>query len=479
MKVDDRSFLAEQLIFQLWQKNYFSTIPLKTIDGSDVTILSTGILNQDSGPDFKNISIKVGEQILQGDLEIHRAPEDWYGHQHHADPHFNNVIMHLVIGAPTHHEPPIRLNRQEVAVQIFTDISPEQFEYLAKKYKISPAVSPPSFFCKLEQTELEFKLQIIEKLGRERLQTKALRFTELRAVHSWNQILYTGFMEALGYSKNQIPFRKLAQLLPFEALMREFQMDPDAEPLYAPLALLIGAAGLLPSQDPSCDWRKVKDNETQEYVPRLEKIWQAYSARLGLKPMDKNEWQFFRMRPNNFPTRRLAGASAILRQFYQWGILEKLIPIVEGIKDNPTALVKELEQCFICKTSGYWASHYRLDETFEEAAAELSGTLVGKDRAREIVVNTVLPVLHAFAGETENSGLKIHILQVYSRYPKIASNSIIQTMRQTLFGDGATSQRIINTALKQQGLIHLYKLYCHRKECARCRATWENPLHTK
>jgi len=97
MKVDDRSAIAELMINQLWEQDYFSTIPIRSVDGQDVTIISTGVKNKDAGPDFKGITIKVNDQIFHGDLEIHRAPEDWYQHSHHADPAYNHVVMHLVI----------------------------------------------------------------------------------------------------------------------------------------------------------------------------------------------------------------------------------------------------------------------------------------------------------------------------------------------------------------------------------------------
>lgn len=107
MKVDDRSAIAEHLIYQLWERNYFSTIPQQTIAGEQVTIISTGIKKEDSGPDFNGITIKIGDQVFHGDLEIHRAPEDWYQHSHHADPAYNNVIMPLVIGPEDLDEPAI------------------------------------------------------------------------------------------------------------------------------------------------------------------------------------------------------------------------------------------------------------------------------------------------------------------------------------------------------------------------------------
>ena len=472
MKVDDRSPIAEHLIAHLWEQNYFSSIPLKTIDGQRVEIISAGIKNLDSGPDFKNISIKLNDRICQGDLEIHRAPEDWYQHSHHADPAYNNVIMHLVIGPEKYKEIAIRLDRHPVPAQVFVDIPEEQFTILAKRYHLYSVEESLDSTCLLSNKSDDFKIAVIDNFSRERLQVKADRFAEQRETSSWNQVLYLGIMEALGYSKNQVPFRKLAQRIPFEALMREFHGITKDESLYRPLGLLLGAAGLLPSQDKSFDWRKIKDQDTQTYVSQLEDVWAEYSTRLGLTSMQQEEWHFFRLRPPNFPTRRLAGASLILQPFTREGILEIILRIIDGLKDRPQQLIKELEDSFTCETGGYWATHYRVEEKAPELANQKTVTLIGKQRARDIVINIVLPTVLAYAAEIEDASLKTNILQLYQTYPKVSSNSIIKQMSEQLFGDVKIANQSINTAARQQGLIHLYKLYCHRGECERCQEKW-------
>jgi len=479
MKVDDRSPIAELIINQLWEQNYFSTIPLKSIAGPDVTIISTGIKNQDAGPDFKGITIRLNDQIFHGDLEIHRAPEDWYQHSHHADPAYNNVIMHLVIGPEKYKEPAIRLDRHPVPAQVFVDISDDQYKQLAQRYHLYSLEQTTDSLCLLGNKNDDFKIAVIDHLGRERLQAKADRFAEQRETSSWNQILYLGVMEALGYSKNQIPFRKLAQLIPVEALMREFQGITKQSALYRPLGLLMGAAGLLPSQDKFFDWRKIKDQDTQAYVSQLEDVWAEYSTRLGLKSMGQEEWQFFRLRPSNFPSRRLAGASLILQQFTKAGILETILRVIQGLRENHQQLIQELEKLFTCQTGGYWATHYRVEEQAPELLNEKTATLVGKERARDIVINIVLPVVLAYAAEIDDSSLKITILQLYQVYPKFSSNSIIKEMSQQLFIDVKTANRIIPTAARQQGLIHLYKLFCHRGECERCQEAWEKTVGSR
>jgi len=473
MKVDDRSAIAEHFISQLWQKKYFSTLPLLTTKGQQLEIISFGIRNEDAGPDFKNISIKIGNDILHGDLEIHRATEDWYLHQHHADPAYNNVVLHLIIGTQINSEPSIKLNRRPIPVEIFVNIPDEKFKVLEKKYGLKIPGYSAIVECLLSEEKTEKIITVVNHFGRERMLAKAERFREQHQTGSWDQVLYLGIMEALGYSKNQIPFRRLANLLPFEALTREDKDFRQSDSLLQMQGLLLGAAGLLPSQDPSFDWRKIGDRDTLAFVPALESAWKDFFDRLGIEPMGKDEWLFFRLRPTNFPTRRLAGASRILQQFMTQGILEKILKIVEGLKINHLQMIKELENCFICQTEGYWATHYRLEEKPSELINEKQVTLVGKDRAREIVVNVILPVLLSYANEIDDLKLKTKIIQIYQEYPRGAPNSIVKKMIKLLFENDPNTKKQINTSAKQQGLIHLYKLYCRKKECDRCCMGWE------
>lgn len=474
MQVDDRSPIAEHLIAHLWEQNYFSTIPLKDIHDQPVTIISTGTKNTDAGPDFKGISVKLGDQLYQGDLEIHRAPEDWYQHSHHADPAYNQVIMHLVIGPPKFKDAAIRLDRHPVPVQVFVDLSEDQFRELTEQYHLYQFIPNKSSRCQLSEKSDDFKIAVIEHFALKRLRDKADRFAEQRETSSWNQILYLGFMEALGYSKNQIPFRRLAQMIPYEAIKRELETARHQNAASRALGLLLGAAGLLPSQDQYFDWRKIKDQDAKAYVTQLEEVWAEISTRLGFEPMRQEEWQFFRMRPSNFPTRRLAGASMILLNFAPEGILETILRIFQARIKSDQYRIQKLEALFICRAEGYWANHYRVIDSERMVIDEKCSTLIGQERARDIVINVVLPVLLAYAAETSNSALSESIVKLYRNYPKFASNSIIRTMSQRLFRGTKKFNQIITTASQQQGLIHLYKLFCQRDECERCQQHWPN-----
>jgi len=70
---------------------------LPTSDGRMVRVRSPGIENRDSGPDFLGASIVLDDEILQGGVELHVVPGDWRANGHHLDPHFNGVILQVVL----------------------------------------------------------------------------------------------------------------------------------------------------------------------------------------------------------------------------------------------------------------------------------------------------------------------------------------------------------------------------------------------
>jgi hypothetical protein len=88
------------------------------------------------------------------------------------------------------------------------------------------------------------------------------------------------------------------------------------------------------------------------------------------------------------------------------------------------------------------------------------GTLIGRGRAREMVVNILLPFSFAW----EEGELKEHALELYRSYPLLDENQITRQMsRQMFVGSG-----MVNSARRQQGLIHLYKSFCLERKCPQC-----------
>ncbi|GAH70544.1 unnamed protein product, partial [marine sediment metagenome] len=94
--------------------------------------------------------------------------------------------------------------------------------------------------------------ELIDNAGEERFLAKAARFQADLAQTEASQSLYQGIMGALGYAKNKPPFLELARRLPLQLLESMTQgKRADEEYLAQQQALLLGTAGLLPSQRPS------------------------------------------------------------------------------------------------------------------------------------------------------------------------------------------------------------------------------------
>ena len=91
--------------------------------------------------------------------------------------------------------------------------------------------------------------ECLDTAGEERFLAKFSQLEANLAQMEAGQYLYQGVMGALGYSKNKLPFLELARRLPFQALESVAQGNIlEAEYLTRQQALLLGTAGLLPSQ---------------------------------------------------------------------------------------------------------------------------------------------------------------------------------------------------------------------------------------
>jgi len=76
--------MKEEFLWYLWKFKLFNT-NLRLKSGEKITILRTGTQNSDSGPDFFNALIKIGETTWAGNVEMHVKSSEWYKHGHHKE----------------------------------------------------------------------------------------------------------------------------------------------------------------------------------------------------------------------------------------------------------------------------------------------------------------------------------------------------------------------------------------------------------
>ncbi len=87
-----------------------------------IRILKIGDFNPRSGPDFTHCLLKIGEDILEGDIEFDVNSSNWFKHGHYKNPVFNNVILQICVYADHH---PLRLENSEGKRIMYSVINPE------------------------------------------------------------------------------------------------------------------------------------------------------------------------------------------------------------------------------------------------------------------------------------------------------------------------------------------------------------------
>lgn len=286
--------------------------------------------------------------------------------------------------------------------------------------------------------------QLLDDAGDERFLGKVAHF-ETGLVSG--QVLYEGIMRALGYTKNKEPFTELAHRLPLATLEQFCRAKPPAERCLLLQALLLGTAGLLPSQ---CNRR------ADQWWAGLERAGTCLGSN---ESMHKADWRFFRVRPDNWPTRRIVAASYLLTRYIEKGLVDGIVDPVR--RADPKRGYRELEQGFMVTTPGYWSNHL---DWRTNGGSEV--TLIGRGRAREIVVNVVLPFSLAWAQVMEQPELKRKVVELYSIYPKLGENEVTKQMTNQMLGKDR--RHIVDSARRQQGLIHLSNRFCDEGRCADC-----------
>ncbi len=332
------------------------------------------------------------------------------------------------------------------------------------------ALSEEPCWQRTQHWPLEELVARIDAAGDARLLAKAaIMEADLDALGSADEVFYHGLMDSLGYSANREPMRALATALPISQLLTLPFSEDRGERATLLESMFLGAGGFLPSQRPDLsplDWLSA------QYADDVERLWQAYAPILGLSPdgLVASGWNIDRVRPANSPARRLAAAARLLARLL-WEPGGMLGPFLNSAYGLPDELAKRWTQTLTVSGEGYWASHadFGRDIGGADAGAEAGKeeiALVGNSRASDIAVNILLPLLVAHAERNDRPDLRETALAVYTSYPKLADNKITRAMIGEAIGPHR--KKAINGARRQQGLMHLYKLYCEARRCYEC-----------
>lgn len=434
--------ISEQIIQAIWFHLFLKMDELKTTDGKQVRILDRGRWNKDAGPDFRQAKIRVGSEVLTGDVEVHWKTSDWDHHRHSENTSYDKVILHVVFVDDTK-------DRRIPTLAIGQYLNDNLTAVIQKIQSIQD--DKENIFCydTVPTLENDFLYQWLLENGRQRFETKCHRIEEQLNLQKTdlNELLYQSIMDALGFSKNREPFQRLSQKVTYKTLMRSIENDTEPTALMRAQAIFLGSAGLL---------KEVKSLEAVPFTQRLESLWTEFQMQHKIQPMLSNEWKFFRLRPDNFPTLRIAGFSKLLVQNRHKPLLNIFVRAFEGL---PSDVFEKCAAMLTVPAFGHWSEHYFLDGKSKRR----QGDLIGRQRAFEIWVNAVLPAAAVYAKISGDKALLDKVLHVYGSTISLEKNSVLSYMKNQ-FRLSAVKRP---TTQFVQGLIHLHKR-CSNYACADC-----------
>src|SRR5690606_21503743 len=88
--------MREDFLHYVWKYKKFDFSNVKTVCKKEIMIIDSGVYTKGTGADFFNAQIVIDNIRWAGNVEIHLNSSDWYLHNHHMDPNYNNVILHVV-----------------------------------------------------------------------------------------------------------------------------------------------------------------------------------------------------------------------------------------------------------------------------------------------------------------------------------------------------------------------------------------------
>jgi Protein of unknown function (DUF2851) len=477
----------EKFLYEIWKNKNFAK-NLKTKNGDKIEIINTGSENKElGGPDFKNARIKIGNITYLGDVEIDNFQKDWKTHGHYFNKKYNKVVLHIFFESDGNKSFVYTQDRRKVpsvSLENFLtkDLNSTIHKAILSERKNRNLVMPCSESC--DSVEEKIKLDFIYELGikrfklkcqnlisrlkeiaflkqlslkepvvryelDERFYNKEYTYKDFDNHEIWQQLFYESIFEALGYSKNKDIMKKLAVSVDIDFLNNY----KDEENFFKIIeSVLFNISGLLPEEN------NLPDEETSEYVKLLVELWSYLKLKYDGRTFNSERWHFFKLRPHNFPTIRIAGGAAILFRILNQNMVGDIIAKAEKIND-PQKLIRILRNNIIVKGEGFWKKHY----VFDQPAKKEIKYFIGLSRADEIIINIILPFLSIYFEIFGKDDQKQKIVNIYSNYYQESQNQLVMEVASTLKIDDAWKRSIL-----YQGILDLYRNYCTRNKCLKC-----------
>ncbi|MEH6681957.1 MAG: DUF2851 family protein [Sediminicola sp.] len=416
--------MQEDLLHFIWKYKRLPLQKLGTTKGLPLQIVDVGRHNLLAGPDFFNARLRIDGQLWAGNVEIHLRSSHWYAHHHELDDNYDSVILHVVweddavvFGSDNREIPTLELKDliQEKLLQSYRGLlNNDQKKFINCERDIG----------RLDSFVVS---NWLERLYVSRLEQKSALIMELlqKSRNDWEKVLFNMLLKGFGSKINGDSFLGISERIDFAIVRKIRGKEHQLE------CLLMGMAGLL-------DDRSVVDT----YYLHLKKEFAYMSVKYKLDNISLQRPDFFKLRPSNFPTVRLAQAAALYN--LRPNLFERLMeaPDLESIYD-----------ILGVGASSYWDTHFTFGKASRKSVKKLTRKFMDL-----LVINTLLPIrfcYERYRGMEPTTG-------IYDLISKVdpENNTIISQFQKL----GMTA----NNALESQAILQLYNGYCTKNKCLQC-----------
>ena len=416
--------ITEDFLHYLWKFRLFERRALQTTAGDEIEIFSAGIHNTHAGPDFQNARIRIGDTTWAGNIELHINASDWNKHNHTVDGAYNNVILHVVY----HNDAVITLPDGRILPTFeLKDRIPDELygRYHQLIYGEKMIIPCEANIGKVDDFTLRTWLT---RVLVERLEKKSATVIQALAVNNgdWEETFYQFLAANFGFKINALPFELLARSLPQKILAKHKNNPRQIE------ALIFGQSGML------------DDDFEDEYPKQLKEEYIFLQKKYKLIPIEKYLWKYLRLRPQNFPTVRLAQFAALIVNSIH--LFSKVLEIrsVSGLRELFTGI----------NVNRYWDDRY----VFDKPAAP-SPKNMGESSVNILLLNTFALFLFSYGKYNQQQHYIDRCLKLLEELPA-ERNSIIEDF--SALGVKAS------TAFETQALLELRNNFCNFKRCLQC-----------
>lgn len=409
-----------------WQQEKLLNKTLIDVRGSEVRIFEAGTLNLGNGPDIQGALLEIDGIRYRGDVEFHVDGRDWFRHGHDTDRRYQNVLLHLVWDASS---APEELNSRFAQAGMRSNLNCSESHWREVMQLLEAGQS------EAESAAVKISSGELADYADRRFHRKVHRLAVWSDQLGLPDTTFISLAIMLGYSQNSAPFRQLLWKCPPTRVFRRF--SPASRSPFLFWSWWCWSAGLL-------------NHSAKSYTAAMEQSLSTFRMGGDYPILSLEDWNFSRLRPSNRPAVRLAGLAQILYDFQQPTLFEKLLEIAmerQPLKET----IREWMKCL----------QRPLGEQLRSEVYQFCGQNVvrsiGDERARQCILNGVLPILQVWGIRNNNPGLCAYLESLYEQFPRTENPQLASNLAGQ-FTDEAVQKLVRQSGFYQQGALEVAAL---------------------